>query len=374
MTTEQPFGEALKQLRKRSGLSQEAFAAAIYDDGDKDAYRQKIGRIERESTPPPESELTKIIAVLSRNLNWSKEEVERLLFSKAPQEAVRENALTHVHALRTSIEALLVADLTRDAGEQLDNLLKGIIRDLLQTVNILERLMGLVPESAFWDAFLRYVRSQNVVGQLVAAQLVLPFGKLTKEKAAFDAAISYFSRMSFRAASLESSSAGNPVDLMKRWVNILRDGDELTATHYAKAQDSWEKPAWLEYHNANIAAAKRGVKITRYFIYDTDEERTLMEKFMREQSDVDINVKSISSREVKYTVLDIAVVMKRVLGILTWEPNAPRTPFKIEFAPMEQNGAQRGFIESYNDILDKQSKPFKPKTVVHVSSSKIKTK
>jgi transcriptional regulator with XRE-family HTH domain len=357
------FGDVLKALRLRSGLSQAELAAAVYHSEDVDARRQRIGRIERESWVPPDSEIAKIANALSSRLDMDVREVRGLLFS---QKDDREDALLHIRALQTAVEVLLAL---------VDNNSSEVVKELQATVNVLLRLSGLVPESFFWDAILRYINFQGVGSQFMSAQHLLPLSQLLtpEEKTAFDEAVSYFSVLQNRGVNITMLPKDFvPVDMMRMWVNVLRDGDRLTATHYASVEASWSQDAWKAYHRANLQAAMRGVKIERFFIYDKPHELKDMDQYMREQARAGIKVRSVPSDALGNTVLDIAVVMDKILGILTLKANEPRTPVSIDFVHLQKQQAQAGLVRSYNDLLLERSEDYDDKSISPVGTGKVK--
>ncbi len=354
------FGDALKSLRMRSGLSQSDLAGAVYHNEGSDARRQRIGRMERDSWTPPDSEIAIIASVLAQKLGTDAREVRAMLLS---QKDHREDAMGHIRALQVAVETLLAY-----SHPMPNEIAVGpIIEELHATVKVLLRLSGLVPESFFWDVVLRYISFQGVGTQFTAAKQMLSKQLdvlSSEERQAFDAAVVYFNALQNRGVSIATLPKDSvPVDMMRMWVNILREKDELIATHYASVAESWSKKPWREYHRANIRAKKRGVDIKRFFIYNAKQELEEMDIYMREQADAGIIVKSIPAEALNSTVLDIAVVMEKILGVLTLKPNEPRTPVSIDFIHLERQPAQAGLVAGYRELLEARSVPYAKKLI-----------
>ena len=366
----------LRRLRIEAGLTQTKIADEVYsEEKNESARRQKYGRIERGEVKPSREEISRIAEVIAEELGLAASNVQEELSSEP---ARREKALEWVGVIRdiADMAHFRLSIMVSKPDEEMLKKAREAIEESQMTLSVLERLAMLVPERVFWEAFIKYIcfsaagtKMQNLYSLLASDERILS----DNDRKKLILAVKYLKNLEKHGiedfGDIDTAMDSPPPYVMKLWIDTLRRGDEVTATHYVKPEFSWNTDDWYEYHRANVRAAYwRGVKITRYFIYNEKEELDKIDKILVEQDKAGINVRILQKEEAGKYVLDIAVFLKVFLAVLNLDANT-RKPTNLELLSMQDYPAQRAFVHVFKESMDVKSKQYKSGRIVSIPSN-----
>lgn len=357
------FGQILHSLRRQADVTQNDLAKKAFPDiSSAEASRQHLGRLERGESEPSEEQIEALSKVLAEYLGRSISEVKDLLVS---QPSRRQEVFQHIVNLQ------LLLDGIPDSTEQLGplkkaekDLINSLRQELAHTIVIMQRLVKLIPEQIFWNALIKWVSFQTPGTRLQAlVGLIRPDILKMKERLASVDSIRFLSSLEFQSPNipwLQDSEAKKAIEVMTLWMNALDCNDKLIATHYADPKTSWYHESWNKYREANLRAARRGVLIHRYFIYQDSSELDRLEKVFKEQSTNGIRIYTVPADRLNSYILDIAIFMDTFVGLLQWTPDT-RKPANIDFFPIGDKPVQTILIEHYEELLKQVGKLYDPR-------------
>lgn len=134
---------------------------------------------------------------------------------------------------------------------------------------------------------------------------------------------------------------------------IQKAQKSIIATSYIKKSNWWDTPWGKEYEAINYKLAKKGIIITRYFIFSTKEEYENSISFLEKQEENGIKVYHILSNQINGDYnQDVILIDDKIGGKLLLNPDKEMT--KAEMIIDEKNLYEiKKIIKQLNNSISK---------------------